>query len=124
MIQDHFGFVLGSLGPGHAVKEPLHVIGGDVLHGQPLKGGEQVTSQLPLVGGGRYRLNVWPGIRFKPGQGVVAEKVLARLWGGGLGAHQLQQLVGAYSCSVLALIQCLTPFTVTVRVIFAISISP
>ena len=40
LIQYHLGLVLGGLGPGHAVEQPLNVIGGNVLHSQAAKGGE------------------------------------------------------------------------------------
>ena len=79
LIQYHLGLVLGGLGPGHTVEQPLNVIGGNVLHSQAAKGGEQVPGELPLVGGGGHGLNIGLGVGFKPCCGVVGKGVFVLL---------------------------------------------
>ena len=97
LIQHHLGLVLGGLGPVHAVKQPLNVIGGNVLHGQAAKGGEQVLGELPLVGGGGHGLDVGLGVGLKPGCGVVGKRVLSVLLGVVLWVPTSLSSLSAYS---------------------------
>jgi len=94
LIQHQLDLVLGALGPRHAVEEALHVVGGDVLQGQPPEGGEDVAGQLPPVGDGRAGLHVGPGVGLEPVHGVLGEGVPGGFRGAVLHARQTQQLVG------------------------------
>ena len=40
---------IGSFDPGYAIEKPLHIIGGKILNGQTIKGGNQIKGKLPFT---------------------------------------------------------------------------